>query len=44
MVYDVLRSGSGQKSGRLSLAQIPRGVHERNLTNDKGEEYETVYY
>ena len=44
MVYDVLRSGSGPKSSRLSFAPDPARVHERNLTNDKGEEYETVYY
>lgn len=44
MVYDVLRSGSGPKSGRLSLARIQRRGPWKDLTNNKGEEYETVYY
>ena len=42
MVYDVLRSGSGPE---FSSCHRPgfRAGSMRDLTNDKGEEYETVY-
>jgi len=44
LVYDVLRTGFGLACVSDRLYESRAGFPERDLTNDKGEDYETVHY